>query len=375
MNPEAEKAVTYLVDAARIKNPRINIKLELISDIRGTDFVMKQKPRGDVVFLNAGAESDLLADSFDVPKKEFVDLFSPSFLMPVQKTSKTYALPLFYDHYELALLKGQNSQEKQGYTASFVSLEQQLVSNKAKGLESALISAASDAQLSALISSLIQSASGVTGYQSITERLLAQPVGTEAPVLLNIFLLSSVQNGKNTVSIQKVLYPLVSWTKKGLINSQWLNLTEKDLTAMAELPKSAAFFTFLSQHRLINSDSLERFRSYPLPYYGNNQNLGTVNPVVAVAVNKKSRHKKTANTFFKLILNPETIAEASIKAGMVPGMAASRNADIQARDVRSWILGSSKTIRGLNYDGFRTPQEATKFFAELRVWLLKEILR
>ncbi len=355
-----------LVDAAIRRHPEIAIELAPRAEKPvGLTKILESRP--SLVFFRASAESDAAAAAFTAPDRERLGAFSRSFLWPVISRGKPYAYPVFFDHYEYDRLTERTAQEYKGTLESFGAT---IASDASMG--KTFLACGKDAHLGALVSTLIASAGGVSSYNAVVTAMLSLPMGTSPDDALKAFLSHPIDGERSYATVRDAMLLPVEWAASGAVNQGWLHEGERELASAVKRGECAGFATFLSHHRTLNAGALDLFKTVPMPVSPNAKDAGTVNPAIALGVvGDPAKDKRLAATL-DAMLDPETVYEACRVSGLAPGLSAARSPDVQASDVRSWIMGSERTIRGFDADAFRTIQEASGFFAVLRVWLMAE---
>jgi ABC-type sugar transport system, periplasmic component len=266
-------------------------------------------------------------------------------------------LPLLIDHAELSYDSAAFMKAGLAEPKTLDLLEKAAAELKNGAIPPIAIEGGDDRVLLAFIANLVLNEGGPAAYDRLASRLaagdpiekLASPGSPAGPEL------------------SRALARIKDWTAKAYLSRNWLDMKDIDVKALVENFQVPAFITFLSAHRLYDSNALLRYTTVEFPSAAGQSGTCIIAPLLAAGVPRSSLRKIMAMALLSKLSSPEANMSLASQSGEAPCISAAGSPDIQARDVRSLALGAGRIIQGLDADGFSTPDAAAGFCAQLRL--------
>jgi len=161
---------------------------------------------------------------------------------------------------------------------------------------------------------------------------------------------------ENSQAFRNAVAILRKLNSEKILSSDIYNLKKGDSTLYANNQLCGFYFTTLSDHRLIDNQVINNYKSIYTPSYKDNFKRMFPAPEIDVMCLKKG--KKYINLIKNLAVYEQT--GLSTFAGLAPANRECTPADIQASDVRYWLAASSGPLIPL---GGAFPSEQAKYIA------------
>lgn len=310
----------------------------------------------DLVFTQIGIETEFFAPYTQSPSQNILNLMPSSMRKAARSAQNTYALPLLFDHFELAWNKKyllQTNIEKPLTFDHLIQAQQQLQ----KSVKYPFICAgAHDAILLGLVSALTEASQDTEAWRTIvtTARNLSPEQIIEIPEL------------------QKTLQILIEWRKTGFIHPEWFRMTQTDILAFMENNYTIFVAMFLSDHRTIEHKTIEKYDSIYFPSVDGRSNRAFVAPSYLALLPKKKKINPFAQGLYQDLMHNKTQEKLSSVSGLSPANAQCETADRQASDVRLWIAASQEPLPSFSTVLYTQKADITQSATTIRAYLERE---
>lgn len=329
---------------------KVEVKIDILSD--GAIELSTIKDKYDMLFTWKGEVSELLeASSTDIPSKIIET-------MPASLQNKKYA-PILLDNCELIYNREVLNKAGQDIPSSFSGFLNYLNTSKKYVFSPFFCNGADDRILTAYIGSIIEALGGVSSYNALIKELKND---TDFETLLDISLSSA------GLTLRSILNPLKDWPNQGYSHPTWYSAQSSDVLYFAEEGHASVIFTFLSNHREIPYNIINKYDSFVIPPSSSSIEFGIISPVlIGMLLSDNNNAKRYLAEFF----TEAAQEELSKQTKLAPVHSRAQPYDRQADDVRYWAAScAAGALPDLYLAAFqRNPKKMKEFAEKIRGYL------
>lgn len=332
------------------KEEGISLAFEVLSD--GPLDLGFIKNKYDMIFTWKGEVTDALEETAEELPGKILEV------IPSSLQNKKCA-PILLDNCEIAYNKEIVEKLGNSIPNNYPDFLNFLNDAKAYVFSPFFCSGADDRVITAFIGNIIEVLGGVDSYNLFIDEIKK---GTSFEDLLD------VQLSKAGLSLRSVLDPLKSWPGQGYTHPSWYNGTGNDLLYFAEENHTAAFFTFLHEHRQIQYNTISRYEAFLLPPASSTIKYGIIAPAISVMViSENTNAKRYVLEFF----TEDAQMGLSDITRLAPVHSRAQAVDRQADDVRYWAAASpGGALPDVALAAFqRNPAALKEFAAKIRNYI------
>lgn len=317
-------------------------------------FQMRQGRKPDLILTTSGqplatAES-LTADDISIPPALFDGITTTIQSATTRTENRNFkSLPLLSSHFEIDINVRKMRRTSVQYINTWNDIARFIRESKEKNNDYGMVFAGNDGQFMLdFLSALTEAFSGKQAYEEAI-KIIRDTISeyTKKQKTLNMDEIALRLTKNADAPLFTAVQFLRKWLKEGLIYQESFNINKKTVAAFMESNDASVVVMSLSDHRNIDSHTLEPFSTIYFPSDRSADQRNFVAPIVyAVPVSKGA---KTMSLIEKLI-STETQEELSRLTGLAPVLRRCRIPDKQADDARYWVAGTNAPLPGLSLE-------------------------
>lgn len=310
----------------------------------------------DLVFTHTSLATEFFAPYSQGPSQNVLNLMPSSMRKAARSTQNSYALPLLFDHFELAWNKKYLLQTNIESPLTFAHLFEAKKQLQKSVRYPFICAGAHDATLLGLVSALTEASQGTEAWNAIINaaRTLSPEHITEIPEL------------QNTLNL------LIEWRKAGFIHPEWFRMTQTDIHAFMENNYTIFVAMFLSDHRTIEHKTIEKYDSIYFPSIDGRSNRAFIAPSYLALLPKRKKINPFSQGLYQDLMQNKTQEKISSASGLSPANAQCETADRQASDVRLWIAASQEPLPSFATTVYTQEADITQSAATIRTYIETE---
>ncbi len=313
---------TEFCDFLKEKIPQeegITVNFDILSE--GFIDLGSVKEKYDMIFTWKGEITDSLENSAEVLSDKIIEVL-PSSL----KNQK--CVPILLDNCELTYSKDVVEKLGGNLPTSFPEFLNYLNEAKNYVFSPFFCNGAEDRIIAAFVGNVIEVLGGVDSYDLFIDELRKETPFEE---------LLDKQLSASGLSLRSVLDMIKTWSSMGYAHPAWFNAKGNDLVYFAEEGHVGVFYTFLSQHRRIQYNTISKFDAFLLPPASSTIKYGIMAPGLCLMLLSENANAKRYSLGF---FTQEAQEDLSEKTKLAPVHVRAQAYDRQADDVRYWAAST-----------------------------------
>ncbi len=247
-----------------------------------------------------------------------------------RKVSDGYNWPLLFDYFEV-LSKKPVPETLADFTKTTAHIQ------KENAQAPVYFAGKDDKTLFQLVTALTEAVTGNAGVKALIET---------AKTAANFSQILEAQLSEK-YTFKDVLNILVDWKHQGLLFSEVMYMTNRDIAYFVENGIAEIVFLPLSVHRTIDSKKLSVYNSYVFPADISANKRSYVSPAIIglPVTNRILGNGMSSTVILNEMLSGENQMKLSSNSGYTPASASSKTADRQATDTRFWIASATSSLQ------------------------------